>query len=141
MNGNELTIALIQGSDQINQMKKRTEQLVKILVGYIKLARKEKKTDFDKTFGKKGELQWRISVASEKSFFGGSSHVVCFEGEENDASFYRHDSFNLDRNWCKTKHAQRVFENLPVLVEGLAKELPELKDLWAPLIVVSNKAA
>lgn len=114
--------ALDVGLENIGKMRKGIDRLIPMLQGMLRKIRPVPKcpitvftdTDFP-------NVEWRYTT---------SGHEFIMYGDAEGNTFF-------DSRWIDYTEVEAIYRSLPVLVNGLLKEFPELKTEYAPFISAS----
>jgi hypothetical protein len=127
----EITRRLFVGAHAIDRMRNEVDETVRMLVGLMKQCSFDP-LGFSASF-ESSSCEW-IVVTSPYSR-PDIILVKCLVKED----YGKKSGFSSQRGEFPfhTRDVQRVYESLPVLVEGLLKIFPELELRWKPLIDAS----
>ena len=127
---------LVRGSRAIDQMRKDFNDVITLLVGYLgaNLVKPLEEDGFsishELVFNKDIE-RWKVGR------YAGKAGILYFEFEISPWDGYRtvYHSDNLPTP--SARDIQRLWESLPILIEGLAEQYPQLRVEWKPLLKAS----
>ena len=143
--GNEMDTGIVRqlldGSAEIDRMRKEIDLTISILMGFIhpeRMTRKLKNNVSHIFLGianpkdYHGKAHWIISGESQSDGVSSKPMVECMVGDNHSHPDYQWP--HSEKFQMALRHVQVVYESLPVFVEGMAREFPQLSDDCQPLI-------
>ena len=121
---------LLEGSKNIDLMKRETARLVQMIIGYA-LSCNKNWGEFNEVTPARGKYVWKIDVSGK-----GNITFRCFHGtgEFNWVVYFSQDS---DYKQIRTEYAQGIYKSLDSLVHLVIKTFPGIDLKWKPLIDAS----
>jgi hypothetical protein len=131
MDGKEILACLIRGSANIDQMRKEINLVTGILRSFVYSViphafRTER--DFTKKTYETSLCRWKVFAHKEEFHF--ECDLRCSHGWQLEFSTLSHGLRNSD---C----IKKVYEGLPVLIEGLRKTFPNIEGCWQYILDAS----
>ena len=128
---------LVRGSQNIDRMRAEIWAVVQMLIGLVsEVEQTEEDQEDDCVSFKFDGGEWLFLPSKLKPA------IRCYlngvdDGESGHWWIFTSDSSDI--NNCSMEHVQRVYEELPVLIEGMLKEFPELNEHIKPLLAAADK--
>ena len=137
MNNEDIAAKLLRGSQNLDRMKKEIDQLVKMVLGFVKKSASGPSRSI--RFGREYDtFKWEISGEVGHGMNPSLNHLgtrclLRFQGGWT----MGWDTQNPHLDPASHK-VQAVYEALPKLIEVVIAEFPEIQETWAHLIEASE---
>ncbi len=139
MNAIEITARLIQGSHNIDRMRKEVHEVIATVVGLLKILSDESAENFDERFIS-NSYDWRITRVLNRD--NDSVTVHCFSNESDVAAVHYSSNYNHSEiKYFSVNNASNIqiaYTGLPVFIAGMLEKFPKLAEKLAFLIDASN---
>lgn len=145
MDSKQIVQNLLQGSRNIDRMKKEVEQVVKMIIGcaFMSNHRGCLEVDLHETF-ETSSCIWKVrGTMGAMNRTKNKIEVECVL--KLPCSAPHQDHFILSLSYCSegripfhSEYAQQVYENLFVFVEGMMRIMPDIEKEWAMFINAST---
>ena len=136
MSANEIVVRLIQGSENLEQMKRRTECLVRTVISMaLDIFLRSGETKFNRVFDLE-ICRWTVDLQRTDLRHERIS-VMCsiLSGNLEEVVVWELRSHIVTH--AKLAYVQLVFKSLPSFITGMIEAFPNLKESWRPLIDAS----
>jgi len=127
MDGNEIIHKLIVGSEAIDRMRKEIDLVVRMILGFSHgVAWKDELVRFE---GKDGFWEIRYKQRSMQNL-----KAECWIVSVTAVMELAYDTQDFRFAQVPLRFVKAVYGMLPLFVEGMAKECPQLDKSWQPLL-------
>ena len=137
MKKNNIASQLLNGSAEIDRMRREIHALVSLVVGYVRetytVAARE--ADYQSITKSLGDGTWNINgriVTDGDTQF--TFHVTCFIPEFGPGTAYQYSEFEKKSHTIPARLVKAVHETLEKFVEGILEKFPAVATAWKPLI-------
>ncbi len=144
MDSKEIVRRLVVGSEAIDRMRQEINSVVSIVLGFV--IKKHEIEDWREEFSKR----FKIDTFWSLDFPGCTWHFIRNSGRPAGKGYLETEcclntgfgEVRFKREFGKFdipyRNVQRVYESLPLFVEGMRKLFPFLEDCWQPFLDASD---
>lgn len=135
---------LLQGSHNLDRMKKEVEELISMLIGLAPISNSGPTTEITTTFADE-QIEWVITgkiylMSPRESHLSVECWLLYKIG--NTGSTGRTASYTTKNNWwgaCPRENIQRTHDGLLVFVKGMIETFPDLQEYLKPFLTAAEK--